>query len=218
MKKVYLYIILAISQIGFSQNEFNKLPSGIYFKEGSEVISIDPTLVNTIKGSRFLSAYGRKQRSIAQIDGKEANYAVSNNVKFYFKFKPEEKELNSANANATNKVGEENYMNLLLAGSVSSKAISPNEFKLVKLKFNRGKRSFVNGKYRLYGLEYEPSVDSKAIIDFKYKKIADNLYEINFPSGLLPGEYCFVYMGGFSQQYIWIKNTNIKVFDFSVKP
>jgi hypothetical protein len=217
MKKVYLYVLLALSQIGLSQGEFSKLPSGIYFKDGSNFVSVDPTLVNTIKGSRFLSSYGRKQNSIAQIDGKEANYVVSSNTKFYFKFKPEEKELNSANSNATNKLGEENYMNLILAGSVSSKAISPNEFKLVKLKFKKRKRSFINGKFRLYGLEYEPSVDSRAIVDFKYKKIDDNLYEVNFPNGLIPAEYCFVYMGGFSQQFAWIKNTNIKVFDFSVK-
>jgi hypothetical protein len=218
MKKISLYIFLTFCQIGFAQSEFSKLPSGIYFKDSNNIISIDPTLVNTIKGSRFLTAYGRKQKSIAQIDGREANYVVSSDVKFYFKFKPEQKELNSSNSNATNKVGEENYINLLFAASTgSTKAISPNEFKLVKLKFKKGKRSFINGKYRLYGIEYEPSIDPKSIVDFKYKKIDENLYEIYFPNGLNLSEYCFVYMGGFSEQYIWLRNSNIKVFDFSVK-
>ena len=198
MKKVCLSIFLALSQISYSQSEFSELPSGIYFKDGNDIVSIDPTLVN--------SSFVRGKRIIAQIDGKEANYVVGNSTKFYFKFKPEEKELNSTNSNATNKVGEQNYMNLILAGAASSKAISPNEFKLIKLKLSKGKRSFVCGKYKFYGMVTESSIDSKVLVDFKYKKIEENLYEVYFPKGLIPSEYCFIYMA--KQQ---------KVFDFSIK-
>ena len=196
--------------------ELSKVESGIYFTDGKLLTSVDPTIVNTIKtGSLLLSMYGIKQKCLAQIDGKEANYILSSSSKFYFKFKPEAKELNSSNSNATNKVVEQNYMNLLLSGA-NSKAVSPNEFKLIKLKLKKGKRSFVNGKYDRLGMAYQQSIDSKSIVDFKYKKISDNVYEIYFPNGLALGEYCFVYMAGISKEYNFLQTTNFKVFDFSI--
>ena len=219
MKKIFLLLSICFSFLSFSQPlvELAKVSSGIYFSEDKLMTTIDPTLVNTVKsGSLFLSMYGFKMKSLAQIDGKEANYVLNQDAKFYFKFKPEEKELNSTNANATNIVGTENYMNLLLSGA-NSKAVSPNEFKLVKLKLKKGKRSFINGKYDVYGLSFEQSIDSKAIIDFKYKKISDNIYEVYFPNNLTPGEYCFVYMAGVTKEYSFLQTSNFKVFDFSIK-
>ena len=210
--KLLLSFILAANLL-FSQNnkEFDNLPSGIYFKDGNQVTALDPTVVNTVKkGSQF------KPNAIGEIPGKEANYSVNSTTKFYFKFKPEEKELNSSNANATNKVGEENYMNILLAGT-NSKAISPNEFKLIKLKIRRGKRSYKTGKYGGFGMTYENSLNSKEIANFKYKKIENTLYEIYFQD-LKPGEYCFVYMDNSKSNLAYLNtNNNSKVFDFSVK-
>jgi hypothetical protein len=219
MKKIIILVCIILSFKSFCQplTELTKVESGIYFTDGKTLTSVDPTIVNTIKtGSLLLSMYGIKQKCLAQIDGKEANYILSTSSKFYFKFKPEAKELNSSNSNATNKVGEQNYMNLLLSGA-NSKAVSPNEFKLVKLKLKKGKRSFLNGKYDQLGINYQQSIDSKSIIDFKYKKISDNTYEIYFPNGLTPGEYCFVYMAGISKEYNFLQTTNFKVFDFSIK-
>lgn len=209
MKKIFILISVISTFKSFSQpiNDLAKVSSGIYFIDDKVTTSIDPTLVNTIK---------KGKKSLAQIDGKEANYVLSSDSKFYFKFKPEEKELNSTNSNATNKIGEQNYMNLLLS-STNSKAVSPNEFKLVKLKLKKGKRSFFNGKYGTYGMTFEQSIDPKSIIDFKYKKVSDNLYEIYFPNQLTAGEYCFVYMAGVSKEYTFLQTSNFKVFDFSVK-
>ena len=107
-------------------------------------------------------------------------------------------------------------MNLLLS-STNSKAISPNEFKLVKLKLKKGKRSFLNGKYDRFTTALQQSIDSKSIVDFKYKKVTDNLYEIYFPNQLTIGEYCFVYMAGVSKEYSFLQTSNFKVFDFSIK-
>ena len=115
MKKIFILISVISTFKSFSQpiNDLAKVSSGIYFIDQKVITSIDPTLVNTIKtGSLFLSMYGVKQKCLAQIDGKEANYILSTDSKFYFKFKPEQKELNSTNSNATNKIGEQNYMNL----------------------------------------------------------------------------------------------------------
>ncbi len=210
--KLLLSFILAANLL-FSQNnkEFDNLPSGIYFKDGNQVTALDPTVVNIIKKGSLANP-----KAIGEIPGKEANYSVNSTTKFYFKFKPEEKELNSSNANATNKVGEENYLNILMSG-LNSKAISPNEFKLIKLKVRRGKRSYMTGKYGAYGMTYENSLNSKEIANFKYKKIDNNLYEIYFQD-LKPGEYCFVYMDNSKSNLAYLNtNNNSKVFDFSVK-
>jgi hypothetical protein len=216
MKKLKLLLLILISNQHFSQTDIIDMSSGIYFLENEDYTSLDPTVVNIVKGSKLFMAYGRKQNSIAQLDGTEANYSLSSDVKFYFKFNPEVKELNSSNSNATESNFDENYIDLLYAGA-NSKAISPNEFKLVKMSFKKGKRSFINGKYTMYGLQFEPSVDYRSIINFKYKKISDNLYEVWFPNNLNPGEYCFYYLGGFSPEFDWIQSNNIKVFDFRIE-
>lgn len=216
--KLLLSFILATNLL-FAQNnkEFDELPSGIYFKDGNQVTALDPTLVNfSKKGNPIAQAYGFKAKSIGELTGKEANYLVKSDVKFYFKFKPEEKELNSSNANATNKVGEENYMNILMSGA-NSKAISPNEFKLVRFTIKKGKRTYFAGKYESFGrINY--SLKPKEIFDFKYKKIGENLYEVYFPMGIISGEYCFVYLDNLKSNLAYLNtNNNTKVFDFSVK-
>ena len=213
MKTKLLLSLVLMSNLVFSQanKEFEKLSSGIYFKDGDQITALDPTVVNIVKkGSQF------KPKAIGEIPGKEANYSVNSTTKFYFKFKPEEKELNSSNTNATNKVGEENYMNILMSGA-NSKAISPNEFKLIKLKISRGKRSYRTGKYGAYGMTYENSLNSKEVANFKYKKTDNNLFEISFQD-LKTGEYCFVYMDNSKSNLAYLNtNNNTKVFDFSVK-
>ncbi len=178
---------------------------------------LDPTQLNfSKKGNPILHNWGLKIKVIAELPGVEANYQVSNEMKFYLKFKPEEKELNSSNAGATNKVGEENYFNILMSGS-NSKAISPNEFKLVRFIIEKGKRTYLAGKYGDFlGMSKDYSLDPKVIVDFKYKKIGDNLYEVYFPKGLLSGEYCFAYLNSKSN-YDFLGNNVTKVFDFSVK-
>jgi hypothetical protein len=210
--KLLLTFILATKLIIAQNNrEFEDLPSGIYFKDGNQVTSLDPTVVNIVKKGNL-----SKPKAIGEVPGKEANYTVNSTTKFYFKFKPEEKELNSSNSNATNKVGEENYLNILMSG-LNSKAISPNEFKLIKLKIQRGKRSYRTGKYGAYGMTYENSFNSREIANFKYKKIDNNLYEISFQD-LKPGEYCFVYLDNSKSNIAYLNtNNNTKVFDFSVK-
>jgi hypothetical protein len=216
--KLILSFVLAANLL-FSQNnkEFDNLPSGIYFKDGNQITALDPTIVNFSKRGNFLlHAYGLKIKSIGELTGKEANYMIKSRDLFYFKFKPEEKELNSSNSNATDKVGEENYMNILLSGT-NSKAISPNEFKLIKFKLKNGKRTYYAGKYNdAMGYTINYSLSPKEVVDFKYKKIGENLFEIYFPNGLVEGEYSFVYLSN-TQSNLPLKSSVTKVFDFSVK-
>ena len=219
MKTKLLLTFILASNLLFSQNnkEFDDLPSGIYFKDGNQITPLDPTVVTFSKrGNLILHAYGLKIKSIGELTGKEANYIIKSSNQIYFKFKPEEKELNSSNSNSTNKVGEENYMNILLSGS-NSKAISPNEFKLIKFKIKNGKRTYYAGKYNdAMGYTINYSLSPKEVVDFKYKKIGDNLFEIYFPNGLSVGEYSFVYLSNTQSNYPF-KSSVTKVFDFSVK-
>jgi hypothetical protein len=217
--KLLLTFILATKLIIAQNNrEFEDLPSGIYFKDANQITALDPTLVNfSKKGNPLAQAYGFRAKSIGELTGREANYLVKGDIKFYFKFKPEEKELNSSNANATNKVGEENYMNILMSGA-NSKAISPNEFKLVRFTIKKGKRTYYAGKYEPFGLRINYSLKPKEVFDFKYKKIGENLFEVYFPMGIIPGEYCFVYLDNSKSNLDYLNtNNNTKVFDFSVK-
>jgi len=219
MKTKLLLSLVLMSNLVFSQvnKEFEKLPSGIYFKDGDQITALDPTLVNfSKKGNVVLQVYGlQKLKSIGNLEGTEANYIVKKDIKFYFKFKPEEKELNSSNTNATDKVGEENYMNILMSSS-NSKAISPNEFRLLKLTLKKGKRTYIAGRYTEMGSRLEYSFNSNELTDYKYKKIGENLYEVYFPKGLLSGEYCFVYLDN-SKSNVFLNANNTKVFDFSVE-
>ena len=67
MKTKLLLSLVLMSNLVFSQvnKEFEKLPSGIYFKDGDQITALDPTVVNIVKkGSQF------KPKAIGEIPGK----------------------------------------------------------------------------------------------------------------------------------------------------
>lgn len=219
MKTKLLLSLVLMSNLVFSQvnKEFEKLPSGIYFKDGDQITALNPTIVSFSKRGNFLlHMYGlKKRRAIGELIGTEANYLIKSRDQFYFKFKPEEKDLNSSNAYATNKVGGENYINFVHSGN-NSKAISPNEFKIIKFKLKNGKRTYCAGTCNdIHGRRINYSLRTKEVVDFKYKKIDENLFEIYFPNGLVEGEYSFVYI--VNSPGLYSQSNQPKVFDFSVK-
>lgn len=190
--------------------------SGIYFKENDNYTSLDPTLVSfsTQRGIYLTSIY------IGQIEGSKANYVLNNNPEFYFNFDESKKSLNSANPNDVG--NQSNYLSLL--SSLNSHAISPNEFKLLKLDVkkslmglgkNKEQREYIAGK--INAGKTDLSIDSRYIVNFKYKKISENTYKINFPDGLVPGQYCFVYSGNVQSTNNLYNGNKIKVFDFSIE-
>ena len=183
--------------------------SGIYFKKNDKYISLDPTLVTSSTAAMGVVA----ATNMAQIEGGEANYQFTETPEFYFNFSPAKKDLNKSN-----NPNSDNYMDAIFN---SGTAVSPNEFKLLKLKVSKGKREYQSGKTGgVYGGKTDYSIGDKYIVTFKYEKISDNTYKIILPIGLAPGEYCFVYLSNNANNNPYLvalgKNTN-KVFDFGVK-
>lgn len=191
--------------------------SGIYFKKNGKYTSLDPTLVTSASSKMGLTS----SKNMSQIEGGEANYQFNEAPEFYFNFSPAKKDLNKSNGNATS---TDNYMDAILNtgpyGSSNGQAVSPNEFKLVKLNASKGKREYQSGKTGgVYGGKTDYSIGDKYIITFKYEKISDNTYKIIFPLGLKPGEYCFVYLSNNANTnpYLVALGQKIKVFDFGIK-
>ncbi len=188
--------------------------SGIYFKKDDKYISLDPTVVTSSRGT---GVYSTKFKS--QIEGKEANYQFTEQPEFFFNFTPLKKDLNNSNANVTN---QDNYMQQLmnqnLVANNNAKAVSPNEFKLIKLDVNKNKREYVSGKISAIG-QTDFSIDDKCLVTFKYEKVSEYTYKITFPKHLVPGEYCFLYLSNNAgNPYLAIYGqNNTKVFDFGVK-
>ena len=198
-------------------NNFTFNKSGIYFKKDNKYTPLDPTIVTSSSG--IYSVYNKK--SMSQIEGSEANYTLNKTTEIYINFSPQEKALNSSNAASTN--GNQDYFDYIMAsygGNVS--AISPNEFKLVKLKVKKGllpfikknKREYQSGKISMTGVD--ASIGDKYIVNFKYEKISEYTYKVMLPKDIAPGQYCFVYLSNASKNLYLVNNTN-KVYDFGVE-
>ena len=174
---------------------------------------LDPTNVGAatlMTGGCIGSSYEYK----SQIDGGEANYHLKEKrPSFYFNFEPVKKSLNSSNQNTTT---SNNYMQEMLnrvdAASGNSKAISPNDFKLIKLDKSKGKRKYTSGKISGFS-GADMSIGGKYIITFKYEKVSGHTYKMTLLGDLKPGEYCFLYSNKSSVS----AQGGSKVFDFGIK-
>lgn len=90
---------------------------------------------------------------------------------------------------------------------------SPNEFECIKLKEKKGKRTLPSGmEFSVAGFSSSKG-GNKNIVDFEIKTINNTTFEVTFPNGLEPGEYCFFYKNIQNQ---WFAQ-NICCFDFSVQ-
>lgn len=186
--------------------------SGIYFKKDNSYVPLDPTLVTSGQVTGFATTKYR-----AQIEGNEANYQLKSNAVFYFNFEPIKKKLNNSNANS-NSESEKNYMSYLQNSIANSnaQAVSPNEFKLIKLDVTRNKRQYTTTKVNLLG-KFDISVDDRNLVTFKYEKVSAHTYKITVPGGLEPGEYCFIYLSQSNNTHILqYGQNNIKAFDFGI--
>ncbi len=201
-------------------NNFTFNKSGIYFLKDKKYTPLDPTLVTSSnsKGGVLRSIYfGNKIMS--QIEGNEANYSLTKETEIYFNFVPMVKNLNSSNAQNTS----DDYFNEIMASwSGNSSAISPNEFKLVKLRvqksilpfIKKNKREYQSGKIK--GMKSDLSIGDNYIVNFKYEKVSEYTFKVKLPSNLEPGQYCFVYLGNNGKNMARINNTN-KVYDFGIE-
>ena len=188
--------------------------SGIYFLKSGKYTQLDPTLVTSSStNGGCMAFYGlSSMKTKSQIEGKEANYQFENKPTFYFSFNPSNKNLNNSNAS-------DNYMESILTmyGHGNQQAISPNEFRLIKLDVKGNRREYVSGEAKTNG-SVDISIGDKYLADFKYSKVSEHTYKVEFPKGLAPGEYCFYYLSNRgTNPYLAGQTNNIKVFDFSVK-
>lgn len=90
---------------------------------------------------------------------------------------------------------------------------SPNEFECIKLKEKKDKRTLPSGmSFSVAGFSTNKG-GNKDVVDFEIKTINNTTFEVTFPNGLEPGEYCFFYK---NVQNEWFAQ-NICCFDFSVQ-
>jgi len=191
--------------------------SGIYFLQGaSDLVPLDPTIVTSTRDngtcvSNCLTVYGIGQKSnISELEGREANYSVETSPTFYFNFEPQKKSLNSAKSEQ-----EGDFFSRILGDNT---AVSPNEFKLIKLDVKKNSRVYVSGTVKASTGSVDVSIGDKYVVNYKYTKVSEHVYELNFPNGLLPGEYCFYYLSSKGTNPRSMGGSNeIKVYDFSVK-
>ena len=195
--------------------------SGIYFKSADDSYTVlDPTTVTGGKvggfGQMIKSSVTMgigKVKSKSKINGKEANYSVESNTEFYFYFDPGNSSLN----NSTNEVDADNFFNTVMRQQ-NYTAMSPNDFKLIKLKVVGNTREVVTGTMNGYGAEN--GITGEKIISFKYSKVSKQLYKITFNGDLKKGQYCFYYAGNSTNQGVlgnFYSQNAIKLFDFGVQ-
>lgn len=180
--------------------------SGIYFgNEGKNFTKLDPTLLNSSYKFGFYSPGYTKS-----IDGKTANYSINRDSEIYFNFIPSKKDLNATNnSGATSSDYMDAIMNQLAGGNI---AISPNEFKLVKLS-PRGNKRIFRQDANMAG--QASSIKGRYIVNFKYEQVSEFTYKIILPADIEPGQYCFVYLA--SKQANIFLNQVEKSFDFELK-
>jgi len=90
---------------------------------------------------------------------------------------------------------------------------TPQDFLCVKLKSNKKDRTFPAGK-ELSVLSSSFNLNKGSdFVEFTVNEISQNVYEVTFPNGIEPGEYCFYYKNYKNPEL----NNNFPSFDFAVE-
>jgi hypothetical protein len=188
--------------------------SGIYFKdsETGELTKLDATPTTGLKSKAPVTAFGSYKQTL-QVAGARANYSVDQNTIFYLYFDASKNSLNRSKNNDDQSVDGSIFSFL----SKNPEAVSPNDFLIIKCSLRGKNREFLAGSRSAFG--GQSGISGNQIIDFQYKKIAKNLYRLNFPDGLKAGQYLFYYAGNSQNSqnpYLIAAQGTIKVFDFGV--
>jgi hypothetical protein len=191
--------------------------AGIYFETSDKKFTeLDPTLVTSTKAngnclSNCLLAYGiGTKKNESSLEGQEANYQIDRSPEIYFCFSEGKKDINSSRSNQ-----DSDYFSQLIGNQT---AVSPNEFKLIKLKVAGNSRTYVSGSVKASTGVADVSIADEYIVNFKYSQVAENTYKLTFPNGLEPGEYCFYYLSNSgTNPYYAASYNNIKVYDFGIR-
>lgn len=90
---------------------------------------------------------------------------------------------------------------------------SPNEFQIIKLVVKKNKRTLPNGmSWGVAGFTSK-GTGAKDVVNFEINDITNNVFELTFPEGLAPGEYCFFFKDIKNK---WFQQ-NAVAYDFSVE-
>lgn len=98
---------------------------------------------------------------------------------------------------------------------------TPNEFQLIKMQVKQPKKKGQGGfrtfpdemSYTVMGFE-SSGAGNRTVINFEIKDINNSTFEVTFPNGLEPGEYCFFYKSGLKNEFFKEQPFG---FDFSVQ-
>ena len=191
--------------------------SGIYYEsEDKSYTELNPTLVTSTKDdgnclSNCLLFYGiGTKKNVSSLEGAEANYQLGISPIIYFCFSEGKKDINKVSSNQ-----DSDYFSQLIGNQT---AVSPNEFKLIKLKTQGNSRTYVSGSVKASTGAADVSIADEYIVNFKYTQVAENTYKLTFPNGLESGEYCFYYLSNKgTNPYALASYNNIKVYDFGVR-
>ena len=213
--------------IGSFSFDFNgasyQLPnSGIFFFKNGKFIELNSTsITSSSPRSGFVNV-----KMINELEGNKANYSIDRPGVFIFAFDDMDKSLNDSNANAVNNQtsNQLDYMAQMQAaisgGSNNQNAVSPNEFKLIKLDVSKNRRQFTGGRVSMFG-QRDTSLKDKNIGQFKYEALSNNIFIVTLSNSNKSGEYCFMYSGNVQQSSgfgtMFANKNNNKVFDFTLK-
>lgn len=205
-------------------NKKYQLPnSGIYFLNNGEFVELNSTSITSANSkSGFVNV-----KMVNELEGNKANYNIQKPGVFVFAFDNMNKSLNDSNSNSIKNESNNSYENMiqiqqnnLLGNSNNQKAVSPNEFKLIKLDVSRNKRQFTGGRISMFG-QYDASIKDKNIGTFKYEALNNNIFVISLGVDNNPGEYCFMYAGNIQQSTgfgaMFANKNNNKVYDFTLR-
>lgn len=176
--------------------------NGIYYEVFTPKIAysqLEPSTTNQTKSGSFGQVLAQSQTGgIAKVSQKvglsntTANMIIKDNRPvFYFAF-------SGADRKDMNNVAE----------NIFNGASSPNDFVLIKAAVSKRGREITIGKSSAYTRETGFSTDA---IQFRYKKISNELYKVYFDNDVPAGEYAFFYNKGSEFR------SSLKVYDFSLQ-
>ena len=175
--------------------------NGIYYEEynpASNYTQLEPTTTNQAKGGGFGETILNNRTG--GITGKSEKVGLSNTsanmiIKdprpvFYFIFSGDRKNMNT------------------VAESMFEGVASPNDFVLVKARVTNKGREITVGRHTRFKSE---SGFTEGTIQFRFKKISNEMYKVYFDADVPAGEYGFYYNKGSEQ------NSSLKIYDFSLQ-
>jgi len=216
-----------IGSFSFDFNGINyQLPnSGIFFLKNGKFIELNSTSITSSSPRSGLV----NVKMVNELEGNKANYSIDRPGVFIFAFDNMDKSLNDSNANvvsnqAPNQLDYAAQMQAMQAaitgGSNNQNAVSPNEFKLIKLDVSKNRRKFIGGRVSAFG-QRDTSLKDKNIGQFKYEALSNNIFKVTLTNSNKSGEYCFIYAGNLQQSSgfgaMYANKNNNKVFDFTLK-